>query len=175
MTRERWLPAPGYEGVYSVSTQGHIRRDVASSRLKAGDLMGQWKSSAGYMVARLRNGDGDVPLVTVHRLVVEAFVGPIPRGAHINHIDGCRTNNRLDNLEVVTPAANAEHAGRLGLLAHGEGHAASKLSVQAVREIRALAGLVSQTELSRRYGVHQSTISEVIARRAWRHVEDVAS
>jgi hypothetical protein len=51
----------------------------------------------------------------VHRLVVEAFIGAIPIGLEVNHISGQKTDNHLQNLDVVTHAINAKHAWDMGL------------------------------------------------------------
>lgn len=52
---------------------------------------------------------------TVHSIVMQAFVGPRPEGYHINHKNGIKTDNRLENLEYVTPAYNSKHAWDNGL------------------------------------------------------------
>src|SRR5690349_6679065 len=57
--------------------------------------------------------------VYMHRAVWEACVGPIPPGLYINHINGIKTDNRLENLEVVTPSENLRHAFRIGLAPRG--------------------------------------------------------
>lgn len=54
-------------------------------------------------------------LVSVHRAVYESFVGDIPKGMQINHKDGDKLNNCLENLEVVTPSENMQHAWKTGL------------------------------------------------------------
>ena len=51
----------------------------------------------------------------VHRLVVEAFIGEIPAGLEVNHISGEKSDNGLENLEVVTHANNTKHAWDTGL------------------------------------------------------------
>lgn len=51
----------------------------------------------------------------VHRVVYELFVGPIPKGYDINHIDGNKFNNNVCNLEAVTRSENQNHAFRTGL------------------------------------------------------------
>lgn len=50
-----------------------------------------------------------------HRMIWESVHGPIPQGMQINHINGIKTDNRIVNLELVTPSENTKHAYRLGL------------------------------------------------------------
>jgi HNH endonuclease len=52
----------------------------------------------------------------VHRLVAEAFIGPIPKGMAVNHKDGVKTNSRRENLEVISGPENTAHASKIGLL-----------------------------------------------------------
>ena len=54
-------------------------------------------------------------LISVHRAVYETFKGPIPPGMQINHIDGNKLNNCIDNLEIVTGSENVQHAWKTGL------------------------------------------------------------
>ena len=64
----------------------------------------------GYLVTSLHGR-----AFLLHRVVWEACVGAIPAGLVINHKNGCKTDNRLRNLEVVTPSANNVHALETGL------------------------------------------------------------
>lgn len=50
-----------------------------------------------------------------HRMVWESVHGPIPPGKEINHINGIKSDNRIANLEAVTPSENTKHAYRIGL------------------------------------------------------------
>lgn len=108
-----------------------------------------------------------------HRLIWEAANGAIPTGLQINHKNGVKTDNRLVNLEAITPSANIRHARDMGLLrpARGESRKYAKLSDEAVIEIRASAEL--QRVLAERHGVHQSIISLVKSRKRWAHVVEV--
>lgn len=107
-----------------------------------------------------------------HRLLWEAANGPIPKGMQINHKNGVKTDNRLSNMELVTPSQNIQHAHDTGLAKslQGERRREAKLSDEAVREIRASGE--RQRVLANKYGVHQSIISEVKNRKRWAHVAD---
>lgn len=69
----------------------------------------------GYLNFRLRSDDGNQLTVGVHRLLCATFKGGFKDGMVVNHIDGDKGNNELDNLEWVTVKENIEHAGRIGL------------------------------------------------------------
>ena len=65
--------------------------------------------------------DGKFINLEVHRLVVETFIGEIPKGMQVNHINGDRYDNRLTNLEVITPLENIQHAHKNGLIKYRKG------------------------------------------------------
>lgn len=76
------------------------------------------------IASRMRNGYEAVNLIdlcnrrktyNVHRLVAETFLGKIPTNMQVNHINGNKFDNRLENLEIVTPSENSLHAFRTGL------------------------------------------------------------
>jgi hypothetical protein len=73
----------------------------------------------GQPVGRMKNGYVQIHhrlfCVQAHRLIWECTNGPIPKGLEINHINGIKTDNRIANLELVTPSENMKHAYRIGL------------------------------------------------------------
>lgn len=109
---EKWKPVKGYEGLYEVSDRGRIRsvdRFDRKGKFWAGRVMKQNTSNyGGYCRIKLCK-DGDHRLRLVHRLVYEAFVGDIPDGLEINHIDENTQNNHVNNLEAVTHIENMRH------------------------------------------------------------------
>lgn len=113
---EEWRIVPGWP--YEASSMGRVRRATAGCSTRPGRLL---KASArhrpdGYLQVRLSNGSRvGAKTFCVHQLVALAFFGDLPDGWHTNHKDGDKTNNRVDNLEYVTPADNIHHAIRLGL------------------------------------------------------------
>lgn len=143
---EEWRPFA--DGNYAVSNFGRVKRLTDGRRTHAGRMMKLTKMSIGYYsVGPTINGKN--VKMTVHRLVAEAFIGPCPEGHEVNHKDGDKTNNRVDNLEYVTHQENMVHAHTSGLIdciIHGEDVIAS------IRKDRVEMEL-SFGELARRHGV----------------------
>jgi hypothetical protein len=125
-----------------------------------------------YVKVQVRENGARVGFVFIHRLVWEHVHGPIPDGLEINHRNAIKNDNRLANLELVTPGANLEHAFALGLITlQGEHNNNAKFTDQDVREIRqALASGETGGALARRYGVSKSTISLIRNGHRWPHV-----
>ena len=102
-----------------------------------------------------------------HRMIWEHFNGPIPPELQINHINGVKTDNRLQNLELVTQSENTKHAYRTGLAsAKGTRNGRAKLTDLMVGEIRTSND--KARVLAERYGVALRTIYEVISGKNWR-------
>jgi hypothetical protein len=154
---------PGFPN-YLVSRQGEV---WSIARKK---MLVQVQGERGYMhVTLYRNGHGRNFLV--HRLVVLAFVGRIPRGKQVNHIDGDKLNNDIQNLEIVTPEQNREHAKRTGLIVRGEDNPSSRLTEKDVQEIRQLrADGVRVRDIANRFDISERTVYMACRRKTWRHV-----
>jgi len=103
-----------------------------------------------------------------HALVLEAFVGPRPKGFDGCHGNGVRTDNRLANLRWGTRKENQEDMVRHGKSARGTKQHMNKLSEKEVRVIRRLVKQgVSQRTAAKRYGVHFGTVSDIITGKNW--------
>ena len=108
----------------------------------------------------------------IHRLVLEAFVGPCPQGMECCHFpDRDPSNNRLDNLQWGTPSENWADRFVHGTDFRGEKSPSAKLTQEDVRYIRTVyvpgCRRFGQGALSRKYGVDQSTISLIISGKNW--------
>ena len=118
-TQERWLSIPGYEGIYEVSDHGRVRgldREInrgASGKLRIHGQILKPQPLRRYRAVRLKV-HGRKRVALIHRLVLEAFVGPCPEGMEACHWDGDPTNNRVENLRWDTRSANARDRVRHG-------------------------------------------------------------
>lgn len=104
MEQEVWLPVKRFEGYYEVSNMGNIRR-TKSKRFRA------ISHTENYSHVLL-SVNGKHTTLRVHRLVAEAFLPPIKGKDHVNHKNGDKHDNRVDNLEWCTQAENNLHAYR---------------------------------------------------------------
>ena len=113
----------------------------------------------------------------IHRLIYETFVGPIPKGYWINHKDGVRGNNNIDNLEAVTPSANHLHASRVlkRRYLRGDEVRQGKLPEVAVELIRKLykEGSYSQYKLAEIFQVSQCAISNIVNNLSFNHMQEL--
>jgi hypothetical protein len=109
----------------------------------------------------------------VHRLVMAAFVGPLPRGHQVNHKDGNKQNNVLSNLEYVTPQQDARHKYDVLKVEapHGSKHHAAKVSEDDVFAIRALRRRGWKLKrLAEEFGLSEPTICWICLNKEWKHI-----
>jgi trehalose/maltose hydrolase-like predicted phosphorylase len=102
----------GYEGLYWVLRDGTVWAYPKKSR-RDGRLLKQSVDRYGYLYVCLFK-DGTRKNLKVHRLVAQAYLVACDK-PHVNHIDGNKANNSVENLEWVTPKENKQHAFRTGL------------------------------------------------------------
>ncbi|MEQ9131084.1 MAG: NUMOD4 domain-containing protein [Salinisphaeraceae bacterium] len=164
---ERWATVVDFPD-YAVSTLGRVKRLTSHKRAMAGAVLKQFLV-CGYPSVNLCRRDGYRRSIRVHRLVAEAFI-PVSEGAtEVNHIDGSRDRNTVENLEWVTATGNRLHAYRVGRLsASGEDNGQSKLTEEDVSVIRTSTD--SPAVLANRYGVSRGTIYDIRARRSRNHL-----
>jgi len=192
MRMEVWKDITGYEGRYKVSSFGRLKslsNGKWGFRPVTAIIIGT--VSCGYRRVQLRDRNGRYKGRLVHRLVAEAFIPNPENKPCINHIDGDKANNHIDNLEWCTYSENNKHAFRTGLkvmeghnavaisksrrgqrTSYGGSHGMSKLSENDVLQIRSIyeQGWFTQAEIGRAYNVDGSMIGKIVNRNNWTHI-----
>lgn len=107
MNKEIWKDIEGYEGLYQISNYGNIVSLNYNHTKKRKELICEINN--GYCKIGLCKNN-KTKRYMVHRLVAKAFIDNPYNKNQVNHIDGNKQNNRVDNLEWVTPKENTEHS-----------------------------------------------------------------
>lgn len=171
--QEEWRDVVGFEGYYVVSNLGRIMR---VKRGKNGHPPGTIRKPSpnrnGYLQTTLSK-DGVARTVRVHVVVAEAFIGARPPGREVNHKNGNKADNRVENLEWVTESENVKHTyrelGRVGTRGSRDGMAKlTEADIPVIREL--LASGMSQRKIAQRYGVSSVTICFISTGECWSRV-----
>ena len=177
---EIWKPVLGYEDHYQISDLGRLRRISRSQATRPGRIKKPYPTISGYLRYNLSVGN-KVRHISVHRLVLEAFHGPIPEYLQTNHKNGNKKDNRLINLEVCTPSYNRVHALEVlkvkvsgNPYIKGTDNPKAKIGESEVRKIRRLydSGELSQQAIADQFGLTQTTVSRIVLRQLWAHISD---
>lgn len=172
---EQWKPIPGYEGYYEVSDYGNVKSLARIGKRKDGTpnpikekILKPCVNSNGYYYLNLCK-DGNTKNVRVHRLVAISFLNS--SDLQVNHRNGIKTDNRLENLEWVSRSDNSKHAYALGLNKRiaGEKHPFSKLTQDQANEIRRkyVRWKYPMMKLAEEYNVNDSIIRRIVKNRSY--------
>jgi len=150
---ETWKPVKGFPN-YEISNQGRCRsidrvtirnrfmhgKHVAERIPFKGQVLKKRYDRKGYVRYRIYDSSRASKTFRAHRLVVEAFIGEIPEGLQVNHKNGVKDDNRVENLEICTNAENQRHAHRTGLATvpdnNGSANGMAKLNESIVEAMR---------------------------------------
>jgi hypothetical protein len=158
-----WKTIPTYPN-YEVSDLGEVRRVGSAKLLRPSTLQGTSVKGNRLPYQRVNfKNKGKLKHVLVHRLVLEAFVGPCPEGFQCLHLDNNPKNNHLNNLRWGTPKENNITIDR-----KGESHGMAKLTNVDVLLIR--SSCRTQKEIAKQFNMSISTINKILKRRTWQHV-----
>ena len=168
ITDEIWKDIPGHPG-YQVSNYGEVRSvDRLIKRendkfpyLRRGNIIKQQDNGHGYKWVHM--GATAKPTY-VHRLVLSVF-SPYhaPDQTDVNHKDGNKGNNNIENLEWCTRSENNFHAYDNGLHAYGENHPQSKYSFETIEEIKGMASNGERIcDISRKMNISHQYVSGIV-------------
>lgn len=173
MKEEIWKDIEGYEGKYQVSNFGRVRSFLSShGNLRAVPLiLAPRKSSDGYLrVALSKNGVRKDYMI--HRLVIVTFKDRTNIKETVNHIDGNKENNVVDNLEWADRVEQMQHAYKLGL--KKPVHTNRKLSAEDIKEIRKVYIFRSKefgtVALAKKYGVTNAVIGHIVRGETYKEI-----
>lgn len=167
---EEWRPVLGWEEFYEVSSLGRVRsllRAWGSDKPYGGKQVKPILGSRRYLVVNLTNR-GKRQQIFVHKLVLEAFVGPRPEGAVSCHGLGGPLDNSTKNLRWDTQKANMEDKIEHGTRQFGERIGNAKLTDSAVTTIR--REKLSVREVMTAFGISKTNARRVIDGVTWKHV-----
>jgi hypothetical protein len=180
--REIWVPAKDVEGYYEVSNMGRLKRCPRLSRNSAnkntfryyGERIRSlnYKNKKKYINITLSIEGKDI-YKQMHKLVLSSFIDPPFEKAVVNHKNGNKHDNRLENLEWVTQRENNIHARKLGLTkpALGEQSGKTYLTNEEVIEIVKLrkTGL-SYKDIAKKFNSTVKNVGDICRGRTWKHI-----
>ena len=100
---EEWKWVKGYEGLYQVSNFGRIK---SFHKSKGGKIISIKNDTGWYAPFRASDKHGKVSTIRVHIAVANAFIGNVPKGSHVHHINENKQDNRVENLQILN---SSEH------------------------------------------------------------------
>lgn len=179
MREEQWALVDGYKEEYKVSSFGRVEslaRDIYYKNGRVhknkGRMLKIQKNPKGYAIVVLSK-EGRSKTVTVHRLVARAFIKNHSKKSQINHKDGDKANNRVENLEWCTGSENMVHAveSKLYTAVKGSRHYNAKLKEEDILYIRKLPSRgIPYKQIAEMYNVGVKHVQKIISRERWKHI-----
>jgi hypothetical protein len=163
---EIWKPVPKFEGIYSASSLGRVRRDAGGAGAVAGRILTGTIHNHGYRAVGLCR-DGKTFVYLVHRLVLLAFRGQPQRGQEAAHNNGARLNNKLTNLRWASRAENMQDQLQHGTFSSNGAKKLTRKNVLAIRRLL-LQNKNTQMEIARRYKISPSHVSHINSGLYWK-------
>jgi predicted XRE-type DNA-binding protein len=160
---------PNYEGQYQITRDGQVWS------LKSNKWLSQHLLGNGYKFVGLQDKNTlQIKTILIHRVLAIIFIPNLENKKTVNHIDGNKLNNNIENLEWNTYSENVKHSYDLGLhiSIKGDKIHSAKLNKEDVIEIKTMLkhNLYKQKEIAELYGVDSSVISRINTNSQWRWV-----
>ncbi|HRG19212.1 MAG TPA: NUMOD4 motif-containing HNH endonuclease [Flavobacterium lutivivi] len=174
---EEWFPILFIDEPYEISNLLRVKklpREVKNKQslfMTKERIISPWLSKSKYYSIKIKTKGKNTSFL-FHRIVAQAFIPNPENKPQVNHINGIKTDNRIENLEWVTGSENVQHALKTGLLIpfKGENHPSSKLTELQVLEIRKLKKSMTQKEIGKLFGVKYQVIGNILRNEIWKHV-----
>jgi hypothetical protein len=152
---------------YAVDEQGNVFSLPKKTR-KGTRILKYNIANNGYAMLDLCK-DGNIKRFLVHRLIAETLLPNPDNKPQVNHKNGNKLDNRIENLEWNTRSENQKHAIQIGLrTANGEKNSQSKLTEQEVLYIR--ESKEKGSILAKKLNISHPTICDIRKNRSWKHV-----
>ena len=167
---EIWRPIKRYEDFYHVSNYGRVK-----SFCKGNVCILKPQLKNGYLAINFHVGKKLITH-TIHRLVAEAFIPNPDAKPQVNHLDGHKLNNYVDNLEWATASENICHAHDMGLTIHSKGgdRSDAALTNKQARYVRDNPAGLTGRALAKMFGVNPNTISLIQLGKTYCNVGGIA-
>lgn len=168
---EIWKDIKGQEGRYLISNIGRVKTFVQACKSNKDGILKNGVDTGGYFIIKLyTNGKGTT--TKIHRLVAETFIENPNNLPQVNHKDGNKQNNNVDNLEWCTPLENAKHSWDIGLSKKyfGEQTSQAKFTEKQILEIRNKFPNQRVKDLAKEYGMSTTNVSDIVNRKIWTHI-----
>ena len=162
---ERWKEIKEYP-CYLISNKGQVKSlKFGKEKILKGGI-----DTRGYRMVPLRNKEGRKNML-VHRLVAKAFLSLNIDKPFVNHVNGIKTDNRLENLEWCTQKENVRHSWDNNLCSSKSGvlNGRAILTEKDVIEIKAIVGS-NRAEIARKYNVSWSCINSILNGKNWSNI-----
>lgn len=162
---EEWRDISGYEGLYKVSDRGQIYS------LSSNKMLAIQHDKRGYPRVSISK-NGELKSFRIHRLVAAAFLNNPENKRTVNHKNGVKTDNSVENLEYASDSENVSHAYKTGLKIGNAGsrNAQAKLDEMQVLTIITLLGNKTGRKLAEEYNVSPSMVALIKNNKKWKHL-----